>query len=160
MGEDEALLAEAIFMNELSVASMRRNAAYVASLGAARGRRHCEQAFDDAPYEECEVWWAKQLLWFAYPPAAVPLLRAAFPGVAVIALATRRRPAWFCLVLFGTAFIVHSLRATKGKRYLSYAWPCFFAVWAIGLDGLLTWLAAQARAVIGQVFSERTASRR
>jgi len=89
-----------------------------------------------------------------------PLLWAAFPVIAVIALATRRRPAWFCLVLFGTAFIVHSLMATKGKRYLSYAWPCFFAVWAIGLDGLLTWLAAQARAVIGQAFSERTASRR
>jgi 4-amino-4-deoxy-L-arabinose transferase-like glycosyltransferase len=89
-----------------------------------------------------------------------PLLWAVFPVIAVIALATRRRPAWFCLVLFGTAFIVHSLMATKGKRYLSYAWPCFFAVWAIGLDGLLTWLRAQAQAVVGQVFSERTASRR
>ncbi len=89
-----------------------------------------------------------------------PLLWAAFPVIAVIALATRRRPAWFCLVLFGTAFIVHSLMATKGKRYLSYAWPCLFAIWAIGLDGLLIWLRAQAQAVIGQVFSERTASRR
>lgn len=89
-----------------------------------------------------------------------PLLWAAFPFIAVIALATRRRPAWFCLVLFGTAFIVHSLMATKGKRYLSYAWPCLFAVWAIGLDGLLIWLRAQAQAVIGQVFSQGTASRR
>jgi 4-amino-4-deoxy-L-arabinose transferase-like glycosyltransferase len=89
-----------------------------------------------------------------------PLIWAGFPMVAVIALAHRRKPAWFCLVLFGTSFIVHSLMATKGKRYLSYAWPCLFAVWAIGLDGLLIWLRAQAQAVMAEVFSQATASRR
>ena len=89
-----------------------------------------------------------------------PLIWAAFPFIAVAALARKRKPAWFCLVLFGTAFLVHSVMPTKGKRYLSYAWPCLFAVWAIGLDGLLIWLRAQAGAVIGHVFSERLASRR
>lgn len=89
-----------------------------------------------------------------------PMIWAAFPLIAVAALARKRKPAWFCLVLFGTAFLVHSLMPTKGKRYLSYAWPCLFAVWAIGLDGLLIWLRVQAQAVIGQVFSERLASKR
>ncbi len=89
-----------------------------------------------------------------------PLIWAMFPFIAVIALATRRKPAWFCLVLFGTSFIVHSVMATKGKRYLSYAWPCLFALWAIGLDGLLIWLRAQAQAVIAEVFSQATAKRR
>lgn len=88
-----------------------------------------------------------------------PMLWAAFPFIAVVALAHRRRPAWFCLVLFGSAFVVHSLMPIKGQRYLSYAWPCFFAVWAIGLDGLLVWVGSWARAVIADVFSERTASR-
>lgn len=89
-----------------------------------------------------------------------PVLWAAFPLIAVAALAHRRRPAWFCLVLFSTAFVVHSLLPIKGQRYLSYAWPCFFAVWAIGLDGLLNWFSQQVRTVIAGVFSERTASRR
>ncbi len=89
-----------------------------------------------------------------------PTLWAAFPFIAVIALAHRRRPAWFCLALFGSAFVVHSWMPIKGQRYLSYAWPCFFAVWAIGLDGLLVWAGSGARAVIGEVFSQRTASRR
>ena len=89
-----------------------------------------------------------------------PLLWAAFPLAAVVALGRRRRPAWFCLVLFGTAFVAQSLLPYKGKRYLSYAWPCFFAVWAIGLDGLWVWLRAQAQAVVEQVFSPTMASRR
>lgn len=89
-----------------------------------------------------------------------PMLWAAFPFIVVMALVHRRRPAWFCLSLFGSAFVVHSLMPIKGERYLCYAWPCFFAVWAIGLDGLLVWIGDRARAVIGDVFSQRTASRR
>jgi len=87
-----------------------------------------------------------------------PLLWAGFPFAALAALASRRRPAWFCLVVFCLAFAIHSLMPFKSTRYLSYAWPCFFAVWAIALDGLLVWLHGQAKAVIGQVFGEWSAS--
>lgn len=89
-----------------------------------------------------------------------PVMWAAFPLMAIVALAHRRRPAWFCLGLFGSAFVVHSLMPIKGERYLSYAWPCFFAVWAIGFDGMLAWVGAKARDVVRDVFSERVASRR
>jgi len=83
-----------------------------------------------------------------------PLLWAGFPFAAVIALATRRRPAWFCLVFFVLAFVIHSLMPFKATRYLAYAWPCFFVLWAIALDGLLIWLLSQGRLVIAQVFGE------
>lgn len=89
-----------------------------------------------------------------------PLLWAGFPFAAVAALATRRRPAWFCLVVFVLAFVIHSLMPFKATRYLTYAWPCFFAVWAIALDGLLIWLYGRARSVVGQVFGEPFAARR
>jgi hypothetical protein len=89
-----------------------------------------------------------------------PLLWAGFPFAAVVAMATRRRPTWFCLVVFGSAIIIHSLMPFKATRYLAYAWPCLFGVWAIALDGLLIWLHAQAKSVIGQVFGEPYASRR
>ncbi len=90
----------------------------------------------------------------------MPLLWSAFPFIAVVALATRRRPAWFCLALFGSAFLVHSMLPVKGKRYLSYAWPCFFAIWAIGLDGLLAWLRVLIGDIVGQTFSKQAAARR
>lgn len=89
-----------------------------------------------------------------------PLLWAGFPFAAVIAMASRRRAAWFCLVVFLFLFAVHSLLPVKAARYMTYAWPCFFAVWALALDALLIWMHAQANSVIGQAFSERFASRR
>ncbi len=89
-----------------------------------------------------------------------PLLWAGFPFAAIVALSTRRRPAWFCLVVFVLAFAIHSLLPVKAARYLAYAWPCFFAVWAIALDGLLIWLHTRAKSVISQAFGEPFASRR
>lgn len=87
-----------------------------------------------------------------------PLLWAGFPFMAVIALATRPRPAWFCLAFFGLAFAIHSVMPFKAVRYLAYAWPFFFALWAIGLDGLLVWLVAQGRNIIAHLFSEKLAN--
>ncbi len=89
-----------------------------------------------------------------------PLLWTGFIFAAVAALATRRRPAWFCLVVFVAALIIHSLMPFKNMRYLAYAWPFFFALWAIALDGLLLWLHTSARSVLGQVFGEPFALRR
>lgn len=89
-----------------------------------------------------------------------PLLWAGFPFAAVIALAGRRRAAWFCLVVFLFIFAVHSLLPVKAARYMTYAWPCFFTVWALALDALLPRLHAQAKSVIGQSISQPFASRR
>jgi len=87
-----------------------------------------------------------------------PLLWAGLPFAVVIALATRRRPAWFCLVFFGLALVIHSLMPFKAERYLSYAWPGFFAIWAIALDGLLAWMMIRGRTVVAQCFGEALAS--
>lgn len=89
-----------------------------------------------------------------------PLLWAGLPFAAVIAMAARRRAVWFCLVVFVFVFVVHSLLPVKAARYMTYVWPCLFAVWALALDVLLPWLHAQARSVIGQAISEPLASRR
>ncbi len=91
---------------------------------------------------------------------AYPLLWAGFPFAIVIALARRRRPAWFCLVFFVLAFAIHSFLPFKAVRYLAYAWPGFFALWAIALDGLLDWLTCQGRLVIAQLFGETITAKR
>ena len=71
VGEDEALLAEALMLSQLSIRPMVSNHAYVASLGAAHGRNTCEQRVDDGTHAECAAFWAETVAWFAYTPADV-----------------------------------------------------------------------------------------
>lgn len=87
-----------------------------------------------------------------------PMLWAGFAFAAIVALARRPGPAWFCLVFFGLAFVIHSCLPFKAPRYLVYAWPFFFLVWAIALDGLLAWLVSQGRVAVGHVFGESFAA--
>ena len=58
--------------------------------------------------------------------------------LALSALAWRPRPAGFCAVLFGTAFALGSLAGMKDDRYLFYALPFLFGLFALGLAGLYT----------------------
>jgi len=68
--------------------------------------------------------------------------------IAVSAVIHRRKAAWFCVVLFLTTFTVHSLLAFKAKRYLLYALPCLFSLWALGGAGVLAWLRESSRSIL------------
>ena len=55
-----------------------------------------------------------------------------FPLAVLLALTGRsRRAALLFVSVFGVAFVGHSLSAWKSERFLFYAMPAFFAVWAI-----------------------------
>lgn len=43
-------------------------------------------------------------------------------------------------VVFGVAFIGHSIAAWKAERYLYYAMPAFFAIWGLAAEETLPWL--------------------
>ena len=66
VGEDEALLAEALMLSQLSIKPMVSNHAYVAGLGAAHGRNVCEKRVDDGTYAECAAFWAATVSWFLH----------------------------------------------------------------------------------------------
>ncbi|MDQ3604931.1 MAG: hypothetical protein M3418_01880, partial [Gemmatimonadota bacterium] len=60
------------------------------------------------------------------------------------------RPAAFCVVIFITAFVFHSLAAWKQERYIFYALPFFFAVSAMGLAQFVGWVWSRVgEALIG-----------
>jgi len=56
-----------------------------------------------------------------------------FPLLVLLAIYRNGRAALFCLVVFGVAFIVHSLAAWKAERYLFSVMPMFFALAGIGI---------------------------
>lgn len=59
-----------------------------------------------------------------------------FPFAALVALRTRFIPASFCIILFATAFVVHSFGGLKSIRYLYTAMPLFFVVWGIAIEAI------------------------
>lgn len=69
-----------------------------------------------------------------------PLLWAAFPVIALVAL--RRRPslASLWLLVFAVVFGVHSVAAWKAERYVFYVLPFFFALTGVVVGPLLRWL--------------------
>lgn len=58
-----------------------------------------------------------------------------------IALYARPRLSFYALAIFFTCFFVHSFSGMKSLRYLSYASPMFFLVWAISF----VWIWEQVR---------------
>lgn len=68
--------------------------------------------------------------WFYYDYllADWPTLWTLLPVLAAVALWYRPAPALLCVVIFGAAFLVHSLAAWKNIRYLFYALPMLFAL--------------------------------
>lgn len=65
---------------------------------------------------------------------ALPLLWPLFPLAAAAALLQHRRFAIFSLLLFGSAFLVHSLAGQKAARYLYYALPFMCILMGLGFS--------------------------
>ena len=81
------------------------------------------------------------------------------PVAVIVALVRKPRAALFAVILFTVPFLLHSLAAFKAQRYLLYALPFFFILWAIVLDGFLPWLAQQLRLLSTEAWKGLTASR-
>ncbi len=68
-----------------------------------------------------------------------------FP-IAIVCAATRApRLTVFCTALFAVAFILHSLAGMKNLRYIAWALPFFFIVWALAIPVMVEWVYRQAR---------------
>ena len=65
---------------------------------------------------------------------ALPLLWPLLPLAVVAALLRHRRIALFSLVLFGAAFLLHSVAAQKATRYLYYALPFMCILMGLGFS--------------------------
>ena len=66
-----------------------------------------------------------------------PTFWTLFPVIVLLAAARRARAAAFCAVIFGVAFVFHSLAAWKHMRYLQYAMPFYFALVGMGVAEVL-----------------------
>jgi hypothetical protein len=71
-----------------------------------------------------------------------------FPLVAVVALYRYRSVASLSLTIFVGAFVVHSFGAMKAERYIFYALPFFWALWAMALVPMLGAMNGAAQAVL------------
>ena len=56
-----------------------------------------------------------------------------FPVAAILSLAVRPKPTFYCLCIFGVAFVFHSLAGMRSERYLFYGMPFFVTIWSIAL---------------------------
>ncbi|MEL6641035.1 MAG: hypothetical protein AAFP98_06945, partial [Pseudomonadota bacterium] len=84
------------------------------------------------------------------------------PIWALIALWAKPRVAFFALTVFFTCFLAHSFAGMKSLRYMSYALPMMWVIWAIAAVWIWTQIAGRigpkvasgvaAAAVIGVVF--------
>jgi 4-amino-4-deoxy-L-arabinose transferase-like glycosyltransferase len=75
-----------------------------------------------------EFWYYHAFL-IVYYPTLWPLVALA----AIIGLAYRPRPTAFCACLVATAFVLFSFAGPKAERYLTFAQPFLFVLWAIPL---------------------------
>jgi 4-amino-4-deoxy-L-arabinose transferase-like glycosyltransferase len=98
------------------------------------------------------LWSARQAgrYWYYHGLFSLshPLLWSLLGVIALLALAHRPRPALFCLVVFATAFLLHSIAARKHVRYVYYALPFLFVLAGIAAQAVLprlwAWLVARA----------------
>ena len=70
---------------------------------------------------------------------------ADLPFLALIAVAARPGPSLFALCVFGVAFVLLSFGGQKSWRYLFFAMPFLFVIWAIALASLWPSLAQHGR---------------
>lgn len=82
-----------------------------------------------------EVWYY-HLHFIERYPSLWPL----FPLAALLAIATRPRPAWFCLTVFAAGFILISFAGMKHFKYLTFITPFLFVIWAIALAEAFAYL--------------------
>jgi 4-amino-4-deoxy-L-arabinose transferase-like glycosyltransferase len=75
-----------------------------------------------------------------------PFLWPFTPLLALAAIGRHPRAGTFCATVFATAFVLASFAGMKDERYLAYALPFLFALWAIGIAALYRPLADLAGA--------------
>lgn len=68
-----------------------------------------------------------------------------FPVAVLLAVAKRWKPGLLFTVVFGVAFVGHSIAAWKSERFLFYAMPALFAVWGMAAQEMLPWLVDRLR---------------
>jgi 4-amino-4-deoxy-L-arabinose transferase-like glycosyltransferase len=90
-----------------------------------------------------EVWYY-HLHFIERYPSLWPL----FPFAALLAIAVRPRPAWFCVSVFATGFLLISLAGMKHFKYLTFLTPFLFVIWAIALAEAFGWLRAGVVTVV------------
>jgi 4-amino-4-deoxy-L-arabinose transferase-like glycosyltransferase len=99
------------------------------------------------------VWWLR---------GRYPVLWMLFPIAAGLALLRARRAAGFALTMFVVSFVTLSLASVRSERFLYFALPFFFVVWAIALATLLPALfrlgTGAAAALAGSRLGERARS--
>jgi 4-amino-4-deoxy-L-arabinose transferase-like glycosyltransferase len=84
-----------------------------------------------------EIWYY-HLHFIERYPSLWPL----FPLAALLAIAARPRPAWFCLSVFIPGFILISFAGMKHFKYLTFITPFLFVIWAIALAEAFSYLRA------------------
>jgi hypothetical protein len=95
-----------------------------------------------------EVWYYHIHL-IEYYPTLWPI----FPFLAILAVAARPRPSIFALCVFGAAFVFVSFGGQRSWRYLYFATPFMFVVWAIALAAIWHALRDLVLRAIDQVVS-------
>jgi hypothetical protein len=75
---------------------------------------------------------------------------ALMPVAMVVGLILRPAVASFCIVMFAVPFVLHSLAAFKSERYLFYAIPYFFILWAVVLSHAGPWLHRAVRDLVAR----------
>jgi hypothetical protein len=88
------------------------------------------QAFNEANADRFYFYHVWSLLFY---PTLWPLTGI----LSLVALVHRPQPAWLAMTVFVVAFLLASFAAAKATRYLIYAYPFLFALWGIGLAGIL-----------------------
>lgn len=78
-----------------------------------------------------------------------------FPVAVLLALVNRWRAGLMFAVVFGVAFVGHSIAAWKAERFLFYVMPAFFAIWGLAAAESLPWLwrrlEDRARSTLGRL---------
>ena len=80
-------------------------------------------------------------LWYvSWFEARWALLWGLLPLAALLAFAHYPAPAGFAIVVFGVSFLLQSFGGFKEERYLYYAMPFFFVIWAIAAVAVVPYL--------------------
>lgn len=87
--------------------------------------------------------------------AAYPTLWTLFPALVLAGALVHARAVTFCALVFGVAFVFHSIAAWKSERYLFYVMPLFFAACGIGIAAALPALRRKTEELLGHAAGGR-----
>lgn len=77
-----------------------------------------------------------------------PLLWSLAPLAMVVALAAKPQPSAFCLTIFLTSVLILSFGGSKGIRFVYFAVPFYFVVFAIAVQTVLPLLLKHLRNLV------------